>query len=272
MKSQIANTKTVLITGASSGFGKVMAIALLNSGYRVFGTSRQMKSSTDGIEMLQLDVTDETSVHHCIEQVLKASGRIDVVINNAGIGLCGAIEDTTIDEAQTQLDTNFWGVVRMTRLIIPIMRSQQTGRIITIGSLAGHVGLPFQAYYSASKFALEGFNEALRLELTDSGVDSTIICPGDYKTGFTAARIFSGQATSGVNSTRLSEILKIYERDELNGADPEQLGSLVVKIVRAEKTKVRYFTGNIDQLAGVMFKRWFPSRWFESLMRSTYKL
>ena len=272
MPEKTNSSKVILITGASSGFGGQMAKALAKSGHRVFGTSRNERPDDDGIRMVPLDVTRDESVASCIQQILGEAGRIDVLINNAGNGICGAIEDTTLIEAQAQLDTNFWGAVRMIQQVLPIMRHQHAGRIITIGSLGGHAALPYQAFYSASKFALEGLNEALRLELTGSGIDATIICPGDFKTGFTDARVVAEKAKGSFYADKMERTVKIYEHDEINGADPVLIARLVEKIVRSKKIRVRYFVGKFEQRFGILLKRWIRPEWFELIMRSTYKL
>jgi NAD(P)-dependent dehydrogenase (short-subunit alcohol dehydrogenase family) len=264
--------KTILITGASSGFGAAIAGKLAAAGHRVYGTSRHARPDQGAVRMLVLDVTDPASIAVCLQTLLAEAGRLDVLINNAGNGICGAIEDSSIAEAQAQLDTNFFGPARMIHAVLPRMRAQGSGRIITVGSLAGHAALPFQAYYSASKFALEGLNEALRLELSGSKIDATIICPGDFRTGFTAARVFTAAARAGANTERLHRTVQIYERDENNGADPEDVAALVARLVAAPRVKTRYLVGKFDQRLGITLKRVLPAGWFEAIMRSTYKL
>lgn len=222
--------------------------------------------------MLPLDVTDDASTAACVAAVVAAAGRIDVLVNNAGSGLAGAVEDTTVTEARAQMETNFFGPLRVILAALPHMRAQGSGRIITIGSLAGHAALPFQPFYSTSKFALEGLNEALRLELAGSGIDSTIVCPGDFRTGFTAARSFAAAARTGRNAARLGKTLQIYERDETNGADPGLVADLVSRLVTEPSPGVRYMVGKPVQRFGILLKRVLPGTWFESLMRSTYKL
>jgi NAD(P)-dependent dehydrogenase (short-subunit alcohol dehydrogenase family) len=267
-----AARKVVLVTGASSGIGKQIALRLGADGHRVFGTSRTPRPEGASCTMLQLDVTDDASVCACVEQTIEEAGRIDVLVNNAGFGLFGAIEDTTVAEAKAQFETNFWGVVRVTKAALAHMRRQGSGRVITVGSMAGHVGLPFQAYYAASKHALEAFNESLRLELHGSGIDSTIICPGDFRTGFTRSRKFAGRAKLHIEPDRVDGFLKIYERDEMNGADATLVSDLVSTIVHRQQVDVRYFTGKASQRASMVLKRMLSARVFESLFRSTYQL
>ncbi len=265
-------SKVILVTGASCGFGQLIAAHLASRGHRVFGTSRRVLPDTGQVRMLVLDVTDEVLVERAVAQVIAEAGRIDVLINNAGVGLCGAVEDTTLAEAQWQMDTNFFGPVRMIRAVLPHMRKHGSGRIITVSSLAGLAGLPFQPFYSASKYAIEGLNEALRLELTGSGIDATTLNPGDFKTGFTDARVFTQHARNGVNAAQLATTLAIYERDEQQGTDPRQVAELVARLIEKPSLDVRYPVGSIGQRAGIFAKRLMPARLFEWLMKATYSI
>lgn len=265
-------SKVILVTGASCGFGQMIATHLAATGHRVFGSSRRPLPDMGKVRMLVLDVTDEVLVERAVEQVIAEAGRIDVLINNAGVGLCGAVEDTTLAEAQWQMDTNFFGPVRMIRAVLPHMRRQGCGRIITVSSLAGLAGLPFQPFYSASKYAIEGLNEALRLELAGSGIDATTINPGDFKTGFTDARVFTDQARTGVNAQQLNTTVAIYERDEQQGAEPQQVAELVSQLIEKPQLDVRYPVGALSQRAGIFVKRLMPARLFEWLMKSTYAI
>jgi NAD(P)-dependent dehydrogenase (short-subunit alcohol dehydrogenase family) len=264
--------KVILVTGASSGFGKAIAERLAADGHTVFGTSRQATADVGAVRMLALDITDDLSVETCVAQILANAGRIDVLINNAGTGLCGSVEDTSIDEARWQMETNFFGAVRMIRAVLPSMRRQGSGRFITVSSLAGLAGLPYQPYYSASKFALEGLNEALRLESAGSGIDSTTINPGDFKTGLTGARVVARDAYSPLHGARLKRTLEIYARDELNGPGPEMVAELAARLVVQKTVGVRYLVGRFHQRLGMMLKRWLPATLFERVMRMTYSL
>lgn len=264
--------RVVLVTGASSGFGQEIARRLAADGHVVFGTSRHARGDDGAVRMRVLDVTDDASVAACVAQVRGEAGRIDVLVNNAGNGLCGAIEDTGLDEARAQMETNFWGPVRMIQAVLPVMRAQGAGRILTVGSLAGHAALPFQAFYSTSKFALEGLNEALRLELRGSPIDSTIICPGDFRTGFTAARVYAARARAGLHAGRLARTVAIYARDEQNGADPRRVAELVARLVTVPRLRPRYLAGAASQTMSIRAKSVLPATWFESLLAGTYKL
>lgn len=265
-------SKVVLVTGASSGFGQLIAEQLAARGHRVFGSSRRTLPDRPGIRMLVLDVTDAAQVERAVAQVLAEAGRLDVLINNAGVGLCGAVEDTSLAEAQWQMDTNFFGAVRMIRAVLPAMRAQGRGRILTVSSLAGLAGLPFQAFYSASKYALEGLNEALRLELAGSGIEHATLNPGDFRTGFTDARVLTRQAHDGVLAGQLARTLAIYQRDEQQGADPRRVAELAARLVEQPRLAVRYPVGSLGQRAGIFAKRLLPARLFERLMKMTYAI
>ncbi len=265
-------SKVILVTGASNGFGQLIATHLAAQGHRVFGTSRRALADQGRVRMLVLDVTDEALVEQAVAQVISEAGRIDVLINNAGVGLCGAVEDTTLAEAQWQMDTNFFGTVRMIRAVLPQMRRQGRGRIITVSSLAGLAGLPYQPYYSASKYALEGLHEALRLELSGSGIDATCVNPGDFRTGFTDARVFTQQARSGHHAAQLATTLAIFERDEARGDNPQAVAELVARLVEQDALAVRYPVGPWAQRAGIFAKRLLPARWFEYLIRRSYSI
>lgn len=265
-------SKIVLVTGASSGFGRAIAQRLAEQGHTVFGTSRNPFGNLGKIRMIALDVTDDSSVINTIGDIVAITGRIDVLINNAGVGICGAVEDTGMDEVRRQMEINFFGAVRTIRAVIPHMRAQGEGRIINISSLAGLISLPFQAYYSASKFALEAINEALRMELSGSGIDSTNINPGGFRTGFTASRMFTRQAFAGRNSTQLTTTVALYERDELSGANPDMVAKLVTRLVLKRRVNVRYSVGRFDQRMMALVKRAIPAWVFERILKGAYSI
>jgi NAD(P)-dependent dehydrogenase (short-subunit alcohol dehydrogenase family) len=265
-------SKVVLVTGASSGLGQAIAQRLASQGHVVFGTTRSPYGDQGNVRMIALDVTDDLSVAKAIDEVVAAAGRIDVLINNAGVAICGAVEDTGIDEVYRQMETNFFGTVRTIRAVMPHMRAQGSGRIINISSLAGLVSLPFQAFYSASKYALEALNEALRMELSGSGIDSTNINPGDFKTGITAARVFTRQALAGRNATQLTATVSKYEHDEINGSDPALVAKLVERLIAKRRVRVRYSVGRLDQRVMALVKRAIPARVFERLMKGAYAI
>jgi NAD(P)-dependent dehydrogenase (short-subunit alcohol dehydrogenase family) len=267
------NCKVVLITGASSGIGKACAELLTAEDHIVYGTSRRPSAVPTEYRMLEMDVTQDGSVQRAVERVLAESGNIDVVVNNAGYALAGSIEDTTLEEAQQQLDTNFMGAVRVCKAVLPSMRAQGSGLIINISSLGGAVGLPFQAFYSASKFALEGFTEGLRQEVAPFGIQATVIQPGDVRTPITDNRIQARQSAPGsAYRARFEAALRIIEKEERAGVAPEQAARLVLKLVNHPSVAVRYTVGHLSQRAYTASKSFLPSRMFEKLVMSFYGL
>jgi NAD(P)-dependent dehydrogenase (short-subunit alcohol dehydrogenase family) len=263
--------RIVLITGASSGIGKYCALHLAKCGYRVFGTSRRPApadpATPQAFEMIPMDVDDDRSVDEGVRLVMRKAGRLDCVINNAGWGLMGAIEDTAVDEAKAQLETNFFGVLRVCRAVLPIMRQQGGGYIINISSLAGIVGLPFSGFYSASKFALEGMSESLRLETRRFGIRVVLVEPGDFHTNFpNARRMVRKSATESAYREPLEKARVAQERDELHGPTPESIGYLIDKILRTSNPRTRYSIGMWSQRIVVPCKRLMPQRLFEWLL------
>jgi NAD(P)-dependent dehydrogenase (short-subunit alcohol dehydrogenase family) len=261
--------KVVLVTGGSTGLGAAVVDRLTADGHRVFGTSRRPSEASG---LVTLDVTDDASVASCVATVLAEAGRIDVLVGNAGYGVAGAVEDTTLDEARAQLETNFFGAVRVTRAVLPAMRAQGSGRIITVSSFAALQALPYQPFYSASKWALEGFGEALRLELRGSGIDACTVLPGDFRTEFTEQRVLAAGARSPEHAERLAAVLATYERDERAGADPARVGALVSRLVEARRVRPRYLVGKPSQRVAVGLKRVLPAAAFEWAFRRTYGL
>jgi NAD(P)-dependent dehydrogenase (short-subunit alcohol dehydrogenase family) len=264
--------KTILVTGASTGIGQCCAEHLSVRGYRVFGTSRRASEQPGqvvrGVEMIQMDVDDDQSVARGVRMVVDRAGRMDAVINNAGWGLMGAVEDTTIEEAKAQLETNFFGVLRVCREILPVMRRQGGGHVINISSLGGVVGLPFSALYSASKFAVEGLSEAVRLETARFGIRVVLIEPGDFRTNFTAMRRMTrASASDSAYREAVARALAAQEKEERNGPGPESIARLVEKVLKSAHPRLRYTVGMASQRIVVPCKRFLPQRLFEWIFR-----
>jgi NAD(P)-dependent dehydrogenase (short-subunit alcohol dehydrogenase family) len=215
-----------------------------------------------------MDVDDDESVTKGVEAVLQRAGRIDAVVNNAGWGLMGPVEETAIAEAKAQFETNFFGVLRVCRAVLPIMRRQGGGHIVNISSLGGIVGLPFSGMYSASKFALEGVTESLRLETRRMGIRVVLVEPGDFRSNFPDARRLTRESTQ---SSPYAEILKRAHAkataDEKAAPTPEIIAKLVERILRDPNPKLRYPVGMFSQTMVVPLKRLLPQRLFEWLFR-----
>lgn len=269
-----SSTKVILITGTSSGFGCAIAQALAAKGHRVFGTVRTPRASPfDGFTTLKLDVTQDDSVAACIAEVIRAAGRIDAVINNAGIGIAGAIENTTPAEAQSQFDTNFFGLHRVCRSVLPHLRAQRAGTIINMSSLAGRIPLPFQAFYSATKFAIEAYTEALRMEVRRFGISVSMIEPGDFATSFTANRRMTNETTpaSPYHESAMRAVATMA-RDEQANKDLSAVIAAVETILQSRHPALRYPRANAVQRAFNALHPFLPQVLTEYLIRDAYGL
>jgi short-subunit dehydrogenase len=265
-----AGNRVILVTGASSGIGACCAAYLAASGFRVYGGSRS-PVITQGVEALTLDVADDASVTRAIETILAREGRLDALVNNAGFGIAGAIEDTSIDEAREQFEVNFFGVLRMCRAVLPIMRETKAGYIVNIGSIGGLIAIPFQGFYSASKFALEGFSEALRLEVGPLGIHVVLIEPGDHRTSFTQNRRSTrGSDVGSPYRDRFERAIARMASDEQGGPSPEGIARLLHKILNHPHPRLRYTVGPAAQRAAVWMKRTMPYAVMEKIMQDYY--
>ena len=266
--------KIVLITGASSGIGKACAEFLNQKGYHVFGTSRQAnKSTSNSFEMIPMDINDDESVEKTIKYVLEKAGRIDILVNNAGYGISGSIEDTSIIKAKEQFETNFFGIHRICREILPFMRKQNYGYIINISSIGGLISLPFQGLYCASKFALEGWTEALRMEVDSFGIKVVLIEPGDIKTLFTSKREkISTLLKKSVYKKRAIMTIDVVEKDEQGGPSPDKVAHLLEHIINDTSPKLRYKAGSFTQILICYLKRIIPDKSLQWILMKYYKL
>jgi NAD(P)-dependent dehydrogenase (short-subunit alcohol dehydrogenase family) len=264
----------VLVTGASSGFGKAIAESLAADGHCIFGTVRTpAPDAPSAFTTLRVDVTRDESVAAGVDQVLRTAGRIDAVVNNAGMGIAGAIEDTTVEEARAQFETNFFGTHRVCRAVLPHLRAQGCGHIINMSSLAGHVPLPFQGFYSATKFAIEAYSEALRMELRPFGVAVSMIEPGDFATDFAANRRMTAASTpsSPYHGERERAIARMA-RDEQQNADLSPIVRTVKAILDTRRPALRYPRATARQRAFVAVRPFLPHALAEFLVRDNYGL
>ncbi len=272
-RSPLPPRQVVLITGASSGIGRASALALTQAGYTVYGTSRRPEAYGDlPYPLLAGDVTDPAAVEQVVAEVLTRAGRLDVLVNNAGWGIAGAIEDTTPEEALALFQVNFFGVHRLVRAVLPVMRRQGYGLIVNISSLAGRVGLPFQGFYSASKFALEGFSEALALEVAPFGIQVSLIAPGDFRTDFFRRRQRVAAYATSAYRALADRVLALMERDEQKAAPPEAVARLLLRILRTPRPRFRYTVGPRFQRWAVGLKGKVPDDWMLALSRLVYEL
>ncbi len=265
------NRKVALVTGASGGIGQAVARGMAREGWRVYGTSRGVAVGEvvegNGIAMMRMDVTDDDSVSAAVALILAREGRLDAVVNNAGSGIAGAIEDTSAAEAIAQFDANFFGVVRVCRATLPYL-NKTGGIIINISSVAAATPIAYQAMYSASKAALEALSAALRIEAAPQGVRVTSVLPGDTRTGFTTARRLTA-TVSPHHEARLRRSLKRMEHDEQNGAPPQAVAAVVCRMARRSHPPVRVAVGAFYKLV-LFLKRLLPDRTFNWILGLLY--
>ena len=262
----------ILITGITSGFGKAMAERLHADGHTVYGTHRKAEDRIPGVTYIRADATVDADVEAAVSEVLKKEGRIDVFINNAGMGIGGPLEFCSLEDAQRQMDVNWMGMVRFLHRVVPVMRAQGSGRILCFSSIGGLMGLPFQGLYSASKFAIEGYCEALRLEVRSFGIDVVLIEPGDFATNFTAQRkSVAAPEAYDVYKTYATSLASI-EHDETTGLKPDFLAGKISKIVAARRPRYHYVIATLEQRLSVTLKKLLPPRWFAAILSSYYKL
>ncbi|MBR5456094.1 MAG: SDR family oxidoreductase [Bacteroidaceae bacterium] len=265
------NVKVILVTGASSGFGKAMAEELVGRGHIVYGTSRKGADIGNGVRMLPMDVTDNDSVVAAVRAVIAGSGRIDVLINNAGVGIGGALELATEKDIEWQMNTNFMGVVNVCRAVLPHMRERGSGLIINISSIAGVMAVPFQGFYSASKFAIEGYSEALSLEVHPFGIKVCVVEPGDFCTNFTANRAVSDKTMESADyGACFRRTMAIIEREEKNGSRPQKLARTICRLVERRNPPFRTKVGPWFQVVLAKLRWMIPQRLLAKGLRWFY--
>lgn len=266
------NKPVALVTGASSGIGEAIAHKLVAAGYSVYGTSRRGgRAGQQGFPLLMLDVTDDASVEAAVQALLRLEGRIDLLVNNAGFGIApAAAEESSIEQAKALFDTNFLGIVRTTRAVVPHMRRQGAGRIINIGSILGVVPVPYAALYSASKHAVEGYSQALDHELRTLGIRVTVVEPGYTKTQFESNNLQPDAKLDVYQDVRI-KVTRVVSHAMATADGPEVVAEVVLQAVRAERPKLRYTAG---KAAGqLQFLRNFaPARLLDSGIRKALQL
>jgi NAD(P)-dependent dehydrogenase (short-subunit alcohol dehydrogenase family) len=270
-----SRSKVILITGARSGIGRACADALVAQGHCVYGTSRTpggAASEALGFPLLAMDVDDTDSVLAGVDAILKASGHLDVVVNNAGFGYGGAIEETSIAEAKALFETNYFGALRVCRAVLPHMRARRSGLIVNVSSIGGLMGLPFQGMYSASKFALEGLSASLRMEVRSFGIHVVLLTPGDICTPFTANRRAARAALceDSAYRERYAAALTRMEADEQGGPSPEVVARTLTRIVNSRVPKPRYIVGPFYERVAAWAGRMLPAGLFERLLMTYY--
>ena len=262
----------VLVTGSSSGIGRACCDRLAGGGRRVYGASRTPGDAGQWT-YVAMDVTDDASVARAVDEVVRREGRIDALVHCAGISIAGSFEDTTVEEANRQFDTNFFGAVRVVRAVLPVMRKQGAGKLIVVGSIGGLMGLPYIGYYSASKFALDGLVQALRMEIRPFGIEATVVHPGDFNTAISANQILCANANSdSAYFAACQRTIGIYDTNVRQARSADVVARRIERLVSRRRLPVRSVLGTPSEVLGVWLKSVLPSRSFEYLFRRSYKL
>lgn len=266
-------SKVVLITGASSGIGKSVATFLQDKGYKVYGTSRNPKNIKDfTFELIALDVLKLDTINNAINYIIQKEGRLDVLVNNAGMGITGPVEDTPTEEMRAVFNTNLFGAIDVIKVVLPQMRSQKSGIIINVTSIAGYMGLPFRGLYSASKGALETVTEAVSMEVQNFGIKVVNIAPGDFATNIAAGRYHTPVFKNSAYKQKYQENLDLMDAHVDDGMDPVEMAKSIYKIINTKKPKLHYKVGNFMQKFSIVLKRILPDRIYERLLMNHYKL
>lgn len=266
-------SKVVLITGGSSGIGKSIGEYLSSKGYNVFGTSRNPERYTDStIQLVQLDVSDVVSIQKAVRTVIDQTGRLDVLINNAGAGITGPVEEIPMEEIKRNFETNFFGPINVIKAALPQMREQKSGLIINITSIAGYMGLPYRGIYSTSKGALELLTEAMRMEVKDFNIQMTNVAPGDFATNIAAGRYHAPVLEQSPYKTPYGNTLKLMDEHVDSGKDPLLMAKAIHKIILTEKPKSHYKVGEFMQKLSIVLKRILPDKVYEKMLMKHYKL
>ncbi len=266
--------KVIIITGATSGIGKAMAMSLAQQDCKVYGTGRNIPQENlhENLRYKYMDVKNADSVIGSINAIVEKEPRIDVLINNAGIGLAGPLEETPFEEIQDVFETNYFGMIRVIRHVIPVMRKNHSGLIVNISSIGGKLGLPFQSIYTSSKFAVESLTEALSIELKPFGIRVCLIEPGDYNSRVNFNRRTMAPGKDSPYYKRLSHFFELLENNINRGSNPEKMGRLIVKIVNSAAPKLRYRSGKFFERIIPLSKCIIPGRLFELILQKFYRL
>lgn len=269
----MAEKKVALVTGVSSGIGLATAKILLNAGFRTFGTVRDTSKAgqlVSGLELVPLDVREEGSVRSCVKTILDRAGRIDALVNSAGFNLIGALEETSLEEAKGMFETNFFGVLRLSQEVLPIMRKQGNGRIVNISSVLGFAPAPYMGVYSASKYAIEGYSESLDHEVRQFGIHVSLVEPSFTRTNFG----HNGQVVSqtlNAYSPERSKVMDAIQEGVAKGDDPQTVAAAALRALTDRVPRLRYPAGREAKLL-TQAKRWAPAKIFDGGVRKKFGL
>ncbi|GGK50112.1 MULTISPECIES: SDR family oxidoreductase [Flavobacteriaceae] len=265
--------KVVLITGGSSGIGKSVGEFLSEKGFTVYGTSRNPQNIQDHpFKLVALDVTNIETITAAVTEIVSKEGRLDILINNAGMGITGPIEETPTDEMRSVFNTNLFGAIDVMKAVLPQMRSQKSGLIINVTSIAGYMGLPFRGIYSATKGALEIVTEAIRMEVKSFGVQVTNVAPGDFATNIASGRYHTPVFENSPYKKTYQENLDLMDAHVDSGSDPIEMANAIYKIIKTPKPKIHYKVGDFMQKFSIVLKKILPDKMYEKLLMNHYKL
>jgi short-subunit dehydrogenase len=266
-------SKVVLITGGSSGIGKSVGEFLQAKGFKVYGTSRNPQNYPDSkFPIIALDVTKQDTIKSCIATVLENEAQINVLINNAGAGITGPLEEIPDVEIKRNFETNFFGPINVIKAVLPGMRNHKSGLIINVTSIAGYMGLPYRGVYSASKGALELVTESFRMELKDFNIEMTNVAPGDFATNIAVGRYHSPVLENSPYKEKYDYSLKMMDTHVDDGSDPKQMAEAIYKIINTDNPKIHYKIGAFMQKFSIVLKRILPDKLYERLLMNHYKL
>jgi len=278
MKNIARSKEIALVTGASSGMGKVIAIRLLQDGFNVVAAARRTEQMSDlkklGAEIVQLDISKEERISAAVAEIESKFGGVDVLVNNAGFGLYGAVEDVSLADARYQFEVNLFGLARLTQLLLPAMRKKGTGKIINITSMGGKIYTPLGAWYHASKHALEGWSDCLRLEVADKGIQVVVVEPGLIRTDFgnllsKHLRQYIGRSAYSDLTKKVADSTDRYTEKNL-GSPPEVIADAVARAANARSPKTRYVAGQYARMT-IFMRKWFGDRLYDKMVMTMLK-
>jgi NAD(P)-dependent dehydrogenase (short-subunit alcohol dehydrogenase family) len=266
-------SKVVLITGGSSGIGKSIGEFLHHKGFAVYGTSRNPDKLVHSIfPLVALDVRNSESIQLAVAKIIQETGRLDIVINNAGVGITGPLEEIPMEEIKNNFETNFFGPIEVMKAVLPQMRSQRSGLIINITSIAGYMGLPYRSVYSASKGALELITEALRMEVKPFGIQITNVAPGDFATNIAAGRFHAPVTTGSAYEKVYGDVLTTMDQHVDRGSNPNEMAEAVYQIIQETNPRIHYKVGAFMQKFSIVLKRILPDKVYEKMLMNHYNL
>jgi NAD(P)-dependent dehydrogenase (short-subunit alcohol dehydrogenase family) len=267
----MSGQRIALVTGVSSGIGRAAARELVHRGFRVFGSVRAPDGAVpEGVERVVLDVRDPASIEKAVHEVLARGGRIEVLVNNAGTSIVGAIEETDTDQAQALFDVNFFGAVRVTRAVLPSMRKERAGRIVFVSSVVGFLPAPFMGFYAATKHALEGYSESLDHEVRDFGIRAVLVEPGFTKTSLDKNSTEAARTIGEYRAARERAAARINASVK-SGDDPAVVAKIIVEAVEAPRPRLRYQAGKGAGMLATL-RSWMPASLFDKGLRKEFRL